>query len=82
MVRLAATAGYKIALQELPKYNESFKLLETKMEKLGELIEQDAAAAHDSSGGFLTINIIISLVGGILCLIGGYLVSAQALSNA
>ncbi|WP_374076996.1 methyl-accepting chemotaxis protein [Bdellovibrio bacteriovorus] len=71
IVNLASSQGYKVALSELPKFNETFKVLEDKMETLGELIEKDAAVAHESGGAFRAINLIISIVGGLFCLVGG-----------
>ncbi|WII72073.1 methyl-accepting chemotaxis protein [Bdellovibrio sp. 22V] len=71
IVDISASQGYRVALEELPRFNESFKILEGKMETLGELIEADANTAHESGGMFRTINLVISLVGGLFCLIGG-----------
>lgn len=77
IVNLAADGGYKTALADLPAFNNTFKILEGKMETLGELIEKDAEVAHESGAGFRTINVVISLVGGLLCLVGGIWITAS-----
>lgn len=71
LVKLAQAEGYKVAIAELPKFNQSFKALEDKMESLGELIEKDAATAHDSTGAFHIWNLAMSVVGCLFCLIFG-----------
>lgn len=71
IVKLAQTEGFKVASAELPKFNQSFKALEDKMEGLGELIEKDAATAHDSTGSFHIWNLAMSIVGSLFCLIFG-----------
>lgn len=75
IVKLAQAEGYKAASAELPKFNESFKALEGKMEGLGELIEKDAETAHDSTGAFHIWNLAMSAVGALFCLIFGSLVT-------
>lgn len=77
IVDMATAQGFRAALSELPQFNVTFKNLEEKMETLGELIEKDAATAHESGAAFRMINLIISLVGGLLCLIGGYWVTVS-----
>lgn len=79
IVSLANTQGYKAALAELPQFNASFKILEEKMETLGELIEKDAEVAHESGSAFRTLNLIISLLGGLFCLVVGFLISVNLL---
>lgn len=75
IVNLAREQGYAVAKGELPAFNKSFKVLEEKMEALGELIEKDADSAHASGGIYRTLNVIVSIVGGLFCLVIGILVS-------
>ncbi|MEN0059424.1 MAG: methyl-accepting chemotaxis protein [Bdellovibrio sp.] len=72
IVDMSRNQGYQAALAELPQFNESFKFLEEKMEKLGDLIEVDAARAHATGGTLRTVNLIVSILGAIVCLFGGY----------
>ncbi len=71
IVGLAIEKGYSEAYLQMPEFNKAFKKLEDEMESLGELIEQDAHAAHESGGLFRTINIIASVLGILFCLIAG-----------
>lgn len=71
IVNLAIEKGYSEAYLQMPEFNKAFKKLEDEMEALGELIEQDAHAAHESGGLFRTINIIASVLGILFCLIAG-----------
>lgn len=75
IVSTAATQGYEAGIAGLEAFNTSFKALEDRMEALGELIEKDAAAAHQSGSFFRTLNVIVSSVGALLCLVGGLLVT-------
>lgn len=77
IVEIVGTQGFKQGMAELPKFDESFKVLEGKMETLGELIEKDADAAHESGGMFRTINVVISLAGALFCMIVGYWVATS-----
>ncbi|MEK2643898.1 HAMP domain-containing methyl-accepting chemotaxis protein [Bdellovibrio sp. BCCA] len=81
IVNLAAAQGYKTALAELPKFNDTFKVLEGKMENLGELIEKDAEVAHESGGAFRAINLIITIVGGLFCLLGGAWITSSLIGR-
>lgn len=71
IVRLAQAEGFKAASSELPKFNQSFKVLEGKMEGLGELIEKDAAVAHNSAGLFHIWNLAMSVAGCLFCVVFG-----------
>ncbi|KYG69174.1 hypothetical protein AZI87_08140 [Bdellovibrio bacteriovorus] len=77
IVDLAIAEGYRAALVELPKFEASFKVLEGKMETLGELIEKDAATAHESGAAFRMINLLISIIGGLFCLVMGIWVTVS-----
>ncbi|XGC80700.1 methyl-accepting chemotaxis protein [Bdellovibrio bacteriovorus] len=71
IVQSASNEGYESAKTLLPEFDKSFKDLEGRMETLGELIEKDAAKAHASGGIYTTLNIVISIIGVLFCLVFG-----------
>lgn len=81
IVLLAREQGFEAANGQLPEFDKMFKVLEGKMEKLGELIEKDAESAHTGGGVYRTLNVIISIFGALLCLIVGALVSLNLIKK-
>lgn len=77
IVKLAKEQGYAAAKNELPLFNKSFRNLEIKMEKLGDLIKQDADTAHESGAGLRLLNLAIAAVGALFCLAGGFLITTS-----
>lgn len=75
LVALAKEQGFPAAKAQLPEFDKMFKVLEGKMETLGELIEKDADSTHAAGGIYRTLNVIIALLGGLFCLIVGAFVS-------
>lgn len=71
IVGLAANQGFDVAILKLPDFEKSFKVLEEEMEKLGDLIEKDAGAVHNSGASLRTINLTTAIVGALLCVIFG-----------
>lgn len=81
IVGLAGTQGYRAALAELGEFNNSFKVLEEKMESLGGLIEKDAEAAYQSGTGLRTLNVVVAVVGVLFCFVGGFLVTQSLVTR-
>ncbi|KYG66537.1 hypothetical protein AZI86_05690 [Bdellovibrio bacteriovorus] len=81
IVTLANEQGFQVAKSQLPEFDKMFKVLEGKMETLGELIEKDADSAHAAGGVYRSLNVIISIVGGLFCLIVGAFVSLSLIKK-
>lgn len=81
IVQVAASEGYKNAKALLPDFDKSFKDLEGRMETLGELIEMDAAKAHASGGIYITLNIIVSVIGILFCIVFGSLIAVRLIKT-
>jgi methyl-accepting chemotaxis protein len=75
LVETAATRGFADARAQKSDFDANFKVLEAKMEHLGELIEKDASEIHAGSSMYKNLNIAISIIGVFLCFLLGYLIS-------
>jgi methyl-accepting chemotaxis protein len=73
IVTMANTQGFDAAIANLPEFEKAFKVLEAEMEKLGDLIERDAGAVHNSGSNLRTINLVTAVVGALLCILLGAL---------